>query len=95
MKIKELIEKGMDELSEKEDYMNECSENARKIILERISEADFVRVINEVIASVGIGATIENESIGLLLAQSEGSLAPYSHTLLLVVIGILFDNDII
>jgi hypothetical protein len=84
----EELDKYLDEAGE---YIDQMSEKGKEIILQRIGEEEFVRLIREVDGIVG-GAS---ESPALLMAKMTGELQPYVHTLFLAVLAILIEEEVL
>jgi len=67
---------------------------AQDVVLERISEKDFVRFMLMVQRAVSAMIITEGRE-GLLLAELEGSLQGYTHTVALAIIGALIEDEVL
>lgn len=77
------------------DYMNRMSEEGKKIVLYKLTEAQFVKAIN-ILESTLIGnMTTYNKGFAIMIARQSGELEPFLHTMILSVIGALADEEVI
>lgn len=86
---------GMEEIPAKQEYADYCALSAKNILTASIDSKELAAIINEVSALVGLKCTVEYGDSGLLLAQMSGALKTYSHTVVMMVIGILIDHEIL
>lgn len=77
------------------DYLNEKSEEGKAIILNRMREEDFVRLVREIKNALMV-SMLHNDTGGLLaMADMAGELKTFTHTILLSVLAILAEEEVI
>jgi hypothetical protein len=82
-------------LRETADYLNQKSEQGMKIILSKMKEEDFTKMVRG--AGNLIVSGMNSEGFGDLLnyAKLDGSFELYTHTIILSVLAILADEEVI
>lgn len=76
-------------------YIERVAEMAKEyVVSDKLTVQTLAEIINETIAILGVHFTGEGD-VSLLACQEEGVLTPYSHTLVMAVMGILIDNEIL
>jgi hypothetical protein len=81
------------ELFEKTEDFERLSSMARDFLLERMEEKDFVRFM--LVVQKAVLASMLSEGDFSLLLADQGSLQPYTHTVVLTVIGALIEDEIL
>ena len=77
-------------------YMDNKSEEAKALILEKMSEKDFVKIISLIDSTILAGMTMHNKGVYLVLSKMEDDgFQEFTHTLILTVLGILVDEEVI
>lgn len=76
-------------------WLNEKSEEGMKIVLNRLTEEDFVTFVRAVKATLMTSMVIEGEGTTLLIAEAEGELDPFIHTIFLSLLGVLAEEEVI
>lgn len=77
------------------EYIDQKAEEGKRILLERIDEESFVRLMREV---NNITLTSLNSQGGggfLALANATGEIQIYTHTLFLTILAILIEEEVI
>lgn len=87
---------GFDAYTEAMEFLEKNSEEAMRIILSKISEKDFVRLMG-VVKSFTLSAMLSHgEGPNILMAQMNGrELDGFTHTIVLSVIGLLISEEIL
>lgn len=96
IKTGDLTEKELDDhLEEMSKYLNDKSEKGKEIILNRMKEENFVRLVDEV-RSIMLSGMMDDGVGGLLvLSNMSGELEAYTHTIILSVLAILAEEEVI
>lgn len=97
MGLKEVMNGGFDaiEFSDKMgEYVNEISEKAQQVILEKADERDFVQAINAIVSTT-IFAMLQEGRTSQLKFMMGDDLQPFVHTITLSIIGMLIDEEIL
>jgi len=77
-------------------YMDNKSEEAKALILEKMSEKDFVNIISLIDSMVLAEMTMHNKGTMLVLSKmGNDGFQEFTHTLILTVLGILVDEEVI
>lgn len=77
------------------EYLNKKTEEGERIIVSKMKEEHFVRVVREVKRSLMV-TLLHNESGALLtMADMAGELDAYTHTIILSVLAILAEEEVI
>jgi hypothetical protein len=77
------------------DYLNQKSEEGTKIVLSRMNEEDFVRMVREVKRSLMVSMLSQEQGGLLTMADMAGDLDAYTHTIILSVLAILAEEEVI
>jgi hypothetical protein len=82
-------------LSEVGDYLNEKSEEGKSIVLSKMSEERFVRLLREVKRALMTSLLSQDKGAMLAIADISGELNAYTHTIILSVLEILAEEEVI
>lgn len=100
-KIKEMGIEGFMQDQEMENFTGDFGkeiekncETAKKVILESLSEGDFVKFVLMTQKILSTMSIMRGEQ-AILLAELEGSLQPYTQTVVLAVIGAFIEEEIL
>jgi hypothetical protein len=86
------IEEHLDRLSE---YLSQKAEEGKDIVVSKMSEETFVRLIREVKRALMV-TMLSNKSGGLLtIADMAGELDPFIHTAFLSILAILAEEEVV
>lgn len=77
------------------NYINEKSEEGKRIVLERMSEENFVILARELEGLITSSMMSEGLGVFLMMAKTSGELESYTHTIILATLAILIEEKII
>ena len=90
----DLAENKMDSILKLIESFTESTDIGKKQILNSITEAQFVDLARAAQNST-LCAMVTNGEFGLLESHMDGSLKGYTHTVVLSIIGILFNEGVL
>jgi cellobiose-specific phosphotransferase system component IIB len=76
------------------DEMEQASDEAKKLILEKLSEGDFVKLL-AAIEKVVVAECVAGGETSLLLCEMKNELQAYTHSVVLTAIGFLVQDEIL
>ena len=90
----ELADEKMGHIKKLGESFEESAEKGKALVLNSISEKDFVLLARAAQNAV-LSAMVLNGKDELLEAHMEGELVGYTHTIVLSIIGILFNEGVL
>lgn len=82
-------------ISESIEELSSVSDIAKEIILGKISEKEFIRLMDMIQNITTATAVLTTGETGLLAANMDGSLQAYTHSVVLCVIGELIQDEVL
>lgn len=77
------------------EYIDSKSKQGMDVIVSRMGEEKFVRLVREIQRYSIMSMGEEGMGTFLILADMDGSLKPLIHTMILSVLGVLIDEEVV
>ena len=76
------------------EELSECAEVGKGMVLSKLDESQFVDMLNTM-SGILASHNALNGKVAILLAQKEGSLQPFVHSVVLATLGILVEEGVL